>query len=545
MTLTAGQRTNFFTAGVQMALSGAQRTALANEGLVTEADFIDFRENELKTAFKNMRSSIPGVPGVPGIPEQVNAEGNVIVPAVPAIAPIPGYQGIPVPAKSASRIIVASIAWNYYDETDRISTQNNMHFQSTLRNFKTEWDAIMTLSKQASPKIPVLSKTNPPLRWAESFKNICYNTYGVRTVPLSYIIREKTDVIPETGADAAVTYDPCLPDQAHGSSGSVLEDLIHRTSHTHPLYKQDNASVFTMIEEAARGTHFSNTIQPFKNRKDGRGAWLALLLSHVGGDKWESITKLNSAWLMSTKWNGKQYSLELYCSHHRSKHSQLVEAAQHVPFQVPDEHTRVGYLLDNIEHQDADLRAAIAQIRTNAQGTRDDFEQSVAILLPVDPFTKAPANKAKVSFDVSSTGATKFGRGTSTGVDLRWHKREEFSKLTSAAKNELRAWQQTAEGTKVMTASRNTYMANKKEQDSKKRPNSATDGNVSKKLRLQVASLQKKIDEQSQLAEIAAVFKETQRPSGGTVSNTNVDENFSMARKIMKIVGREKKSTSS
>ena len=169
----------------------------------------------------------------------------------------------------------------------------------------------------------------------------------------------------------------------------------------------------------------------------------------------------------------------------------------------------------------------------------------MAILLPVDPFTKAPANKAKVSFDISSTGATKFGRGTSTGVDLRWHKREEFSKLTSAAKNELRAWQTTAEGTKVMTASRNTYMANKKEQDSKKRPNSATDGNVSKKLRLQVASLQKKIDEQSQLAEIAAVFKETQRPSGGTVSNTNVDENFSMARKIMKIVGREKKSTSS
>ena len=69
MTLTALQRTNFFTAGVQMALTGAQRTALASEGLVTEADFIDFKDEEIKTAFKNMRSSIPGVPGVPGIPE--------------------------------------------------------------------------------------------------------------------------------------------------------------------------------------------------------------------------------------------------------------------------------------------------------------------------------------------------------------------------------------------------------------------------------------------------------------------------------------------
>ena len=544
MTLTALQRTNFFTAGVQMGLSGAQRTALANEGLVTEADFIDFKEDEIKTAFKNMRSSIPGVPGVPGIPEQVNAEGNVILPAVPAIAPIPGYQAIPIPARCASRILVASIAWNYYHETGRASSQNNMHFQSTLRNFKTEWDAIITLSKQAPPKIPVLSKTNPPLRWSESFKNVCYNTFGVRTVPLSYIIREKTDVVPETGTDAAVTYDPCVPDKAHGSSGSVLDDLIHRTSHTHPLYKQDNATVFTMIEEAARGTHFSNTIQPFKNRKNGRGAWLALLLSHVGEDKWENITKLNSAWLMTTKWNGKKYSLELYCSHHRSKHSQLVEASQHVQYQVPDEHTRVGYLLDNIEHQDADLRAAIAQIRTNAQGTRDDFEQSVAILLPVDPFTKAPAHKPKVSFEISSTGATKFGRGKETGVDLRWHKREEFSNLTSASKNELRAWQKTAEGTKVMTASRNAHFANIKERDTKKRPGRENDRGATKKLRLQVASLQQQIDEQSKLSEIAAVFKEGQKPNS-TVSNTNAEEkSISMARKVMKIVGREKKSTS-
>ena len=156
MTLTALQQTNFFTAGVQMALTGDQRTALAAEGLVTEADFIDFKIDELRTAFKNMRSSIYGVPGVPGIPAQLNAAGDEIVAAVPAIAPIPGVQAIPVPARSASRIIAASIAWNYYHETGRASTSNNTHFQSMLRNFKTEWDVIITLSKQDYPKIPVL-----------------------------------------------------------------------------------------------------------------------------------------------------------------------------------------------------------------------------------------------------------------------------------------------------------------------------------------------------------------------------------------------------
>ena len=116
-----------------------------------------------------------------------------------------------------------------------------------------------------------------------------------------------------------------------------------------------------------------------------------------------------------------------------------MEASEHVVFQVPNDHTRVTHLIENIEHQDADLRAAIAQIRTDSGGTRDDFEKSVSLLLLVDPYVKTPANKPKVTFEISSAGATKYGRGKTSGVDLRWHKREEFSKLSHEAKNELRA----------------------------------------------------------------------------------------------------------
>ena len=146
-----------------------------------------------------------------------------------------------------------------------------------------------------------------------------------------------------------------------------------------------------MIEEAARGSQFATTIQPFQNRKNGRAAWLSLLSSHVSADKWEFIIKTiktSSEWFMTAKRNGKKISLEGFCSSYRSKYTQLVEAAQHVSHQVPNGHTRVGYLIDNIEHSDADLRAAIAQVRTNSQGARDDFEKAVAILLPVDPFWK-------------------------------------------------------------------------------------------------------------------------------------------------------------
>ena len=109
-----------------------------------------------------------------------------------------------------------------------------MHFQNTLRNFNTEWDAIVALSKQAPP---VFSKSNPLLRWSKPFKDVCCNTFRVYTVPLAYIIREKVEVTPETGTDADVTYDSCLPDKAHGTSCSILNDIIHCTSHAYLLYK--------------------------------------------------------------------------------------------------------------------------------------------------------------------------------------------------------------------------------------------------------------------------------------------------------------------
>lgn len=96
-------------------------------------------------------------------------------------------------------------------------------------------------------------------------------------------------------------------------------------------------------------------------------------------------------------------------------------------------------LLDNIEHQDADLYPAIAQIHTNSQGTHDDFEKSVSNLLPVDPLIKSTADKSKLSFEISKAEATKFGQCSTTNADLRWHNKDEFAALFKEKNAELRA----------------------------------------------------------------------------------------------------------
>jgi hypothetical protein len=86
------------------------------------------------------------------------------------------------------------------------------------------------------------------------------------------------------------------------------------------------------------------------------------------------------------------YSLDKFCNQHRSCFVNLEEAQNHYDFQLPTAHTQVGYLLDNIENADADLHAAIANIRQNVNNTPSDFEKAVSVLLPVDPYVKQRGN---------------------------------------------------------------------------------------------------------------------------------------------------------
>ena len=114
----------------------------------------------------------------------------------------------------------------------------------------------------------MLSKNTPPLKWCESFKHYLSNIFGVRNIPLSYVVREKVEVDPEV-AVAGLDPDPLQPNKSYGSSGSVLEDLINRSGNEHALYKTNNATVYSLIEQAARSSSYSSTIKPFETRKIG------------------------------------------------------------------------------------------------------------------------------------------------------------------------------------------------------------------------------------------------------------------------------------
>ena len=65
-------------------------------------------------------------------------------------------------------------------------------------------------------------------------------------------------------------------------------------------------------------------------------------------------------------------------------------STEHVQYQLPNEHSRVGFLLEAIQCSDPGLQAAMASIKTDngLEGMRNNFEATAAHLFPYDPVAR-------------------------------------------------------------------------------------------------------------------------------------------------------------
>jgi hypothetical protein len=179
---------------------------------------------------------------------------------------------------------------------------------------------------------------------------------------------------------------------------------------------------------------------------------MAIVNQYAGNDKWEAEIKRQEQLLHTRVWKGQSnFSLEHFVSQHRNAFVSMQASAEHVQYQLPNEHSRVGFLLDAIQSSDAGLQAAMASVRTDNRphGMRNNFEEAATHILPYDPVAKKrtiglkrdAANISAVSEteEISATTGKKPSIGR-TGVHLRYHKLHEYKALTSEQRDELREW---------------------------------------------------------------------------------------------------------
>ena len=195
--------------------------------------------------------------------------------------------------------------------------------------------------------------------------------------------------------------------------------------------------------------------------KNVRGALLAITNQYAGNNKWEAEIHKQDDLLHTRVWKGQSnFPLEGFIAQHCNEFISMQQCAEHIAYQLPNEHTRVGYLLEGIQCPNPGLQAAMVSVRTDdgANGMRSDFERSAAHLLPYDPIvqkwsagSKQPAaniSDTQGTVDANTSATEVSGTATKerkasiskTCIHLQYHTNSEYRALSTAQKRELLEW---------------------------------------------------------------------------------------------------------
>ena len=161
-------------------------------------------------------------------------------------------------------------------------------------------------------------------------------------------------------------------------------------------------------------------------------------------------------------WKGQNnFSFEGFLAQHHNEFVSMQQCAEHLEYQLPNEHTRVSYLLEGIQCLDAGLQAAMESVHMDdgPTGMRNNFEAAIAHLLPYDPVANnrsTTGNKQQPTqiYLVETegepaaeiSGMNAGGKRTAkpsiskTGVYLCYHMPDEYYALSNEQKDELREW---------------------------------------------------------------------------------------------------------
>ena len=76
-----------------------------------------------------------------------------------------------------------------------------------------------------------------------------------------------------------------------------MKELIICTPHTGPSYEADNAEVFSILSKALTGTSAMSSITRFQRARNGRSAYLDLVMHHMGSSKWKKMVEVAEIFL--------------------------------------------------------------------------------------------------------------------------------------------------------------------------------------------------------------------------------------------------------
>ena len=267
----------------------------------------------------------------------------------------------------------------------------------------------------------------------EHFPTYLESKLGTSGVALVYVIR----------ADAQAPVP--LPNQAHGKTWSGVhegpgEELVAYAEHEGPTFKTDSATVYRLLQDSLAGTQHISSIKPFQGRRDGRGAYEALMLHNLGNSKWEKVVEVAETYVNNRTWDGRnaRFTIKSHLAKHREAHNDFLRASLHIDYVTPNESTRVQRLLRSIQCKDGTILSAKTTIMADAV-KKGDFEQAADFLLLVAPASISHGKEHNVSALKRKLDKLSKQGGGQGGTKVRYYSKAEWWKLSQEEHNKVTA----------------------------------------------------------------------------------------------------------
>ena len=382
---------------------------IMSEGLNNLADIHELANDEgIKTLCASARKPAGTIPQ-PGLVAPDPNLNQLTAPQVPR-------TGRVIPAICEQRLLISAYGASIYESIGHEITPAGLN-QVRLKQFK--------LYKA------MVDNHNDPYQLPTYLSEVI----GVNKVPLAYVIRDNVTPIHPL---------PLLIDNVQGVTTakpwsdlheSLMEELIAFLPHTGPGYLADNAQHFNLLT-----TQLGNTSAMASINRDGRAAYKDLVTRYMGSAKWEKTVEQAESVLSSRIWNGKnsRYPLRIHISRHREAFNDFTRAAQQITYVPPNETSRVRYLLNSIQSSDPTICSGKTTIQADA-AKKDNFELAADFLMTICPLPKHQGNTHRIAALKQQWGRKgKVKIGPKTGVEIRFYKKDEWSKLSREQKNEVR-----------------------------------------------------------------------------------------------------------
>ena len=212
---------------------------------------------------------------------------------------------------------------------------------------------------------------------------------GVHGSSLGYVFRRAENLFPPAAADDPPTGDADSVYESHDEEVIARHRIINQASATRTLkqheksgpfteeYLSDRKRVWDLLCSVLSETDANTVIKPYKDKTDGRGAYLAVWDHYLGPNNVDHMANEAEKTLATSRYHAetRTFTFEKLVLMHLKAHGILESLVEHGYVGI-DERSKVRHLMDSIKTKTLD--AAKAQIMANPD-LRTNFNACVTL----------------------------------------------------------------------------------------------------------------------------------------------------------------------